>query len=190
MIRTTLLIASSMLAVAALAFAAQKPAPPTKEELGRYETARVTIATKFGSIVVKVLPDLAPLHAKNFLTLAESGFYNNTPFHRVIPGFMIQGGDPTGTGSGGPGYTIPAEFTTKRKHVPGILSMARTADPNSAGSQFFIVVAPSPWLDGQYTIFGEVVEGMDAVNKIVAVPRDPRDKPLEPVVMTSVKVTY
>jgi peptidyl-prolyl cis-trans isomerase B (cyclophilin B) len=191
MLRTTILIAGLLLASGAVAaLAAQKPAPPTKEELAKFEKARVTITTKFGKFVVRFLPDLAPMHVKNFLTLAESGFYTGTTFHRVIPGFMIQGGDPTGSGAGGPGYTIPAEFTTKRKHTAGILSMARTSDPNSAGSQFFVVVADSPWLDGQYSIFGEVAEGMDVVNKIVAVPRDGRDKPLEPVAMTEVKVSW
>ena len=194
MIRTTLMLAASLLAIgAAAAFAApqvSKPTPPTAEEIAKYAKAKATITTKFGKIVVKFFPDVAPMHVKNFITLAEAGFYNGTPFHRVIPGFMIQGGDPSGNGTGGPGYTIPAEFTTKKKHTAGILSMARTNDPNSAGSQFFIMVAPSPHLDGQYSIFGEVVEGMDAVNKIVATPRNPRDMPLERVDMTEVKITY
>jgi len=194
MIRTTLLLAASLLTIgAAAAFAAPKvtkPTPPTKEELAKYAGAKATITTKFGKIVVKFFPDLAPMHVKNFISLAEAGFYNGTPFHRVIPGFMVQGGDPNGTGTGGPGYTIPAEFTTKKKHVAGILSMARTSDPNSAGSQFFIMVAPSTHLDGQYSIFGEVVEGLDVVNKIVSSPRDRSDKPLERVDMTEVKVAY
>ena len=194
MIRTTLLLAASLLTLGAtLAFAApkvQKPTPPTKEELAKYATAKATITTKFGKIVVKFFPDLAPMHVKNFITLAEAGFYDGTPFHRVIPGFMIQGGDPSGNGTGGPGYTIPAEFSKTKKHLPGILSMARTSDPNSAGSQFFIMAAAYPSLDGQYSIFGEVVEGMDAVNKIVATPRDRSDKPLERVDMIEVKVTY
>jgi peptidyl-prolyl cis-trans isomerase B (cyclophilin B) len=194
MIRTTLLLAASLLTIgAAAALAApkvSKPTPPTNEELAKYAKAKATITTKYGTIVVKFFPDLAPMHVKNFITLAEAGFYNGTPFHRVIPGFMIQGGDPNGTGTGGPGYTIPAEFTTKKKHTAGILSMARTSDPNSAGSQFFIMVATSTHLDGQYSIFGEVVEGMDAVNKIVSTPRDRGDKPLERVDMIEVKVTY
>jgi peptidyl-prolyl cis-trans isomerase B (cyclophilin B) len=194
MIRTTLLLTASLLAIGtAAAFAAPKvtkPTPPTKEELAKYATARATITTKFGKIVVKFFPDLAPMHVKNFISLAEAGFYNGTPFHRVIPGFMIQGGDPSGNGTGGPGYTIPAEFTTKKKHVAGILSMARTSDPNSAGSQFFVMVAPSTHLDGQYSIFGEVVEGLDVVNKIVSTPRDSNDKPLERVDMIEVKVAY
>jgi peptidyl-prolyl cis-trans isomerase B (cyclophilin B) len=194
MIRTTLLLTGALLTVgAAMAFAApkvEKPTPPTKEELAKYATARATITTRFGKIVVKFYPDVAPMHVKNFISLAEAGFYNGTPFHRVIPGFMIQGGDPSGNGTGGPGYTIPAEFSKTKKHVPGILSMARTNDPNSAGSQFFIMAAAYPSLDGQYSIFGEVVEGMDVVNQIVNTPRDRMDKPLEPVVMTSVTVAY
>jgi len=194
MIRTILMFAASLFTIGAVAaFAAptvSKPTPPTKEEIAKYVTAKATITTKFGTIVVKFFPDLAPMHVKNFISLAEAGFYNGTPFHRVIPGFMIQGGDPTGSGAGGPGYTIPAEFSNTKKHLPGILSMARTSDPNSAGSQFFIMVAPSTHLDGQYSIFGEVVEGMDVVNKIVATPRNAQDKPLERVEMTAVKVTY
>ncbi|HWR96967.1 MAG TPA: peptidylprolyl isomerase [Candidatus Methanoperedens sp.] len=194
MIRTTLLLAAGLLTVgAAMAFAApqvQKPAAPTKEEVAKYAAAKATITTKFGKIVVKFFPDLAPMHVKNFITLAEAGFYNGSPLHRVIPGFMIQGGDPTGTGTGGPGYAIDAEFTTQKKHTAGVLSMARTNNPNSAGSQFFIMVAASSHLDGQYSIFGEVVEGMDVVNKIVSTPRDRGDKPLERIDMTEVKVTY
>src|SRR5512139_2164021 len=194
MIRTTLLLAASLLTIgAAMAFAApqvQKPTPPTREELAKYEKARATITTKFGKIVVKFFPDLAPMHVKSFITLAEAGFYNGTPFHRVIPGFMIQGGDPSGNGTGGPGYTIDAEFSKTKKHLRGILSMARATNPNSAGSQFFIMVTAYPSLDGQYSIFGEVAEGMDVVDKIVNTPRDRGDKPLERVDMTEVKVTY
>jgi len=192
MLRTTLLMAAfaATALLGAAAVAAPKPSPPTKEEIAKYAKAKVTIETKFGTIVARLLPDLAPMHVKNFVTLAESGFYNGTTFHRVIPKFMIQGGDPTGTGTGGPGYSIPAEFTAKKKHTRGVLSMARSRDPNSAGSQFFIVVADSPWLDGQYSIFGEVVSGMEVVDQIVAVPRNPSDKPLEPVAMTSVTVSY
>jgi len=194
MTRTILMLAASLLTIgAAAAFAAptvSKPTPPTKEELAKYATAKATITTKFGAIVVKFFPDIAPMHVKNFITLAEAGFYNGTPFHRVIPNFMIQGGDPKGNGTGGPDYTIDAEFTTKKKHVRGILSMARAANPNSAGSQFFIMVTAYPSLDGQYSIFGEVVEGLDVVDKIVNTPRDRSDKPLERVDMIEVKVTY
>ena len=143
----------------------------------------VTLETNHGNIVVEFFEDKAPKHVESFKKLVAQGFYDGIKFHRVIPGFMIQGGDPnTKTanrdlyGTGGPGYTVPAEFNDT-KHVRGILSMARTADPNSAGSQFFIMVATSPHLDGQYTAFGRVVEGMEAVDKIVALPRDRRDMP-------------
>ncbi|HLG19804.1 MAG TPA: peptidylprolyl isomerase [Bdellovibrionota bacterium] len=147
------------------------------------------IETKFGKIVFEFLPELAPKHVENFKSLASSGFYNGTTFHRVIPGFMIQGGDPNTKsedrsqhGKGGPGYTVPAEFS-KEKHLRGIVSMARSSDPNSAGSQFFIVVKDSPWLDGQYTVFGRVKEGLDVVDKIVSLPRDARDNPNDRVDM-------
>jgi peptidyl-prolyl cis-trans isomerase B (cyclophilin B) len=190
MIRRTLCVAGALLALAAAqAIALEKPAPPTKEEIAKYAKARATIETRFGKIVVRFFPEIAPMHVKNFISLAEQKFYDGSPFHRVIPGFMIQGGDPTGSGAGGPGYAINAEFTDQKKHLPGILSMARTRDPNSAGSQFFIMVAPSPSLDGQYSIFGEVVEGLEVANKIVNVPRNSMDKPLEPVTM-KVTVSY
>ena len=143
------------------------------------------IETKFGNIELRFFPDDAPKHVDNFLTLARSGFYDGTIFHRVIPGFMIQGGDPLtkGTdkslyGTGGPDYKIPSEFN-KRPHKRGVLSMARSQDPNSAGSQFFIVVKDSKFLDGQYTVFGEVTEGIDIVDKIVSQKRDSKDNPLE-----------
>lgn len=149
-----------------------------------------TIQTEFGVIKIRFFPDSAPKHVESFLKLAESGFYNGTTFHRVIPRFMIQGGDPLTKdstkrelhGTGGPNYAIPAEFS-ERNHVRGILSAARSADPNSAGSQFFIMVAASPSLDGQYSIFGEVSEGMDVVDKIVAVKTDDKDNPLKPIPM-------
>jgi len=143
------------------------------------------IETKFGNIELRFFPDDAPKHVDNFLTLAGSGFYDGTIFHRVIPGFMIQGGDPLtkGTdkslyGTGGPDYEIPSEFN-KRPHKRGVLSMARSQDPNSAGSQFFIVVKDSNFLDGQYTVFGEVTEGIEIVDKIVSQKRDSKDNPLE-----------
>ena len=143
------------------------------------------IETKFGNIELRFFPDDAPKHVDNFLTLARTGFYDGTIFHRVIPGFMIQGGDPLtkGTdkslyGTGGPDYEIPSEFN-KRPHKRGVLSMARSQDPNSAGSQFFIVVKDSNFLDGQYTVFGEVTEGIEIVDKIVSQKRDSKDNPLE-----------
>lgn len=141
------------------------------------------IETKFGNIELRFFPDVAPSHVKNFIELAKKGFYDGTTFHRVIPGFMIQGGDPNTKdpdkskhGMGGPGYKIKAEFNTK-PHKKGTLSMARAADPDSAGSQFFICVANTPFLDGQYTVFGEVVSGIEVVDKIVNQPRDGRDNP-------------
>ncbi|HJU13439.1 MAG TPA: peptidylprolyl isomerase [Candidatus Nitrosotalea sp.] len=145
--------------------------------------AQATIETNFGNIVFELLPNHAPETVRNFTKLAKSNFYDGTLFHRVIPGFMIQGGDPNtkGTdkskwGMGGPGYTIKAEFNPK-SHLRGIVSMARASDPNSAGSQFFIVTTDSTFLDRQYTVFGEVKSGMDVADKIVNLPRDRNDCP-------------
>jgi len=152
------------------------------------------IETNLGTIVFKLLPDLAPETVRNFEKLARDGFYNGTLFHRVIPGFMIQGGDPNTKsgnkntwGTGGPGHTIKAEFSS-RSHHRGIVSMARSQDPNSAGSQFFIVTTDSTFLDRQYTVFGEVIEGMDVADKIVNLQRDHNDCPLEEAKMLHVKV--
>lgn len=171
------------------AFAADKTAPAKKAD----ETA--TLETTMGTIKIKFFPAKAPGHVENFKKLARKGFYDGTTFHRVIPGFMIQGGDPNSKsddrsthGMGGPGYKIPAEFNDTR-HKRGIVSMARSQDPDSAGSQFFICVADADFLDGQYTAFGEVISGMDVVDKIVAVRRDGADNPLEKIVMRKVTVT-
>ena len=159
------------------------------------EKTRATIAVTskgqpLGEIVLKFFHNVAPGHVKNFMDLAKKGFYNGTTFHRVIPGFMIQGGDPNSKnvdrashGTGGPGYRIKAEFNST-PHKRGILSMARANDPDSAGSQFFICVADANFLDWQYTAFGEVVSGMDVADKVVSVKRDGRDNPLERIVMT------
>ncbi len=156
---------------------------------------RATIAVSsqgeaWGDIVLQFYTDVAPNHAGNFCTLAAKNFYDGTTFHRVIPGFMIQGGDPNSKnpdrashGMGGPGYHVKAEFNA-RQHKRGVLSMARAQDPDSAGSQFFICVADSPFLDGQYTAFGEVVSGMEVVDRVVAAKRDGRDNPLERIEMT------
>ena len=152
---------------------------------------RAIINTKFGEIEIEFFPDKAPNHVKNFIKLAKSGFYNGTIFHRVIPGFMIQGGDPNtkdltnkaAYGMGGPGYNVNAEFNDV-PHKRGIVSMARANDPNSAGSQFFIVVENSNFLDHQYTAFGQVVKGMGVADKIVQQPRDNRDLPLQRTEMT------
>jgi len=152
---------------------------------------KAIIKTKFGDMEVTFFPEKAPKHVDNFVTLAKSGFYNGTIFHRVIPGFMIQGGDPNtkdpnkpeSYGMGGPSQRLNAEFNDIPHHR-GILSMARTSDPNSAGSQFFIVVKDSNFLDHQYTAFGEVVKGMEVADKIVGLPRNARDLPAERVEMT------
>ena len=159
----------------------------TAEEIG-------VIKTSLGTIKIKFLPKAAPGHVKNFKKLAESGFYNNTTFHRVIPGFMIQGGDPntkdndrTNDGTGGPGYQIKAEFNNI-SHKRGIVSMARSGHPDSAGSQFFICVADATFLDGKYTVFGEVIEGMDIADKIVSARRDRRDNPLKRITMIKVLI--
>jgi len=141
----------------------------------------------------ELYPEVAPTSVANFIELANSGFYDGVIFHRVIPGFMIQGGDPKGQGIGGPGYCIKGEFTRNGfrndlKHTRGVLSMARSMMPNSAGSQFFIMVETSPHLDGQYAAFGKVTEGMDTADYIVSVPRDRMDKPFEDQKMKSVRV--
>jgi peptidyl-prolyl cis-trans isomerase B (cyclophilin B) len=149
------------------------------------------IETKFGSMEMRFFPDKAPKHVEHFIKLAKSGFYDKTIFHRVIPGFMIQGGDPNTKdetnkskyGMGGPGYNVKAEFND-RPHVRGAVSMARSQDPDSAGSQFFIVVKDTPHLNGKYTVFGEVVKGMEVADKIVSLPRDARDNPRERIEMT------
>jgi peptidyl-prolyl cis-trans isomerase B (cyclophilin B) len=161
----------------------------TKEEIKKMSVTKAIIETKFGNITLKFFPDVAPGHVKNFIDLAKKGFYDGTTFHRVIPGFMIQGGDPNSKdlnkskhGQGGPGYTIKAEFND-RPHKRGTLSMARAGHPDSAGSQFFICVKDSPFLDKQYTVFGEVESGIEVVDKIVSQPRDPNDNPNERIEM-------
>jgi peptidyl-prolyl cis-trans isomerase B (cyclophilin B) len=150
---------------------------------------KAVLETTFGTITLKFFPDVAPGHVKNFIDLATKGFYDGTTFHRVIPGFMIQGGDPNSKdanksrhGTGGPGYTIKAEFNA-RPHKRGTLSMARAASPDSAGSQFFICVKDSAFLDRQYTVFGEVESGIEVVDKIVSQPRDGNDNPNERIEM-------
>ena len=141
----------------------------------------------------ELYPEIAPQSVGNFIALANSGFYDGLIFHRVIPGFMIQGGDPNGVGIGGPGYSIKGEFTQNRfennlKHDRGVLSMARTMNPNSAGSQFFVMVAKAPHLDGQYASFGKVIEGMEVADAIVSAKRDYNDKPLQDQRMKTVTV--
>ena len=146
-----------------------------------------------GEIQIELYAETAPNTVRNFVSLVSKGFYNGTTFHRVIPGFMIQGGDPEGNGMGGPGYTIAGEFAMNGfhndlKHTRGVLSMARAMDPNSAGSQFFIMVEDAPHLDNQYAAFGRVVPGMDVCDRIVATRTNFRDMPLKPQVMKSVTV--
>ena len=153
----------------------------------------VTIKTNQGEIKVELYPDIAENTVKNFISLVNKGFYNGLIFHRVIPGFMIQGGCPQGTGMGGPGYSIKGEFSSNGfkndlKHTRGVISMARAMNPNSAGSQFFIMVEDAPHLDRQYAAFGKVIEGMEVVDKIVAAPRNRMDKPHEDQIMEVVTV--
>ena len=156
----------------------------------------VNIETNHGNISINLLPDLAPETVRNFVTLAKKGFYDGTLFHRVIPGFMIQGGDPNTKdpnmknqwGMGGPGHTVKAEFST-RSHLEGIVSMARATDPDSAGSQFFIVTKDSTFLDREYTVFGEVTEGMDVAHKIESLDRDGNDCPHEDAKMLKVSIS-
>ncbi len=148
----------------------------------------VTFTTSHGTIRAEIFEDKAPATSANFLKLVRQGFYNGVPFHRVIPGFMIQGGDPTGTGTGGPGYTIRDEFHPLLHHTgAGILSMAN-AGPNTGGSQFFITLGATKWLDGKHGIFGRVVSGQEVVEKIAEVPRDGNDRPKSPVTIQSVVV--
>lgn len=174
------------------ALGAEKPGPAGApgQSTERKKEPQAIIKTKFGEMEIKFFPNLAPKHVENFIKLAKDGVYNGTIFHRVIPGFMIQGGDPNTKdpakketyGQGGPGYTIKAEFNDT-PHKRGIVSMARAADPDSAGSQFFIVVEDSPFLNGKYTVFGEVVKGIGVADKILSQPRDEKDNPLERIEM-------
>jgi peptidyl-prolyl cis-trans isomerase B (cyclophilin B) len=150
---------------------------------------QVVLETSEGPIMLDLYPDVAPGHVKNLLALAKIGYYDGLTFHRVISGFMIQGGGPEGTGTGGPGYTIKAEFNPT-KHEPGVLSMARTSDPNSAGSQFFICLERVPHLDNQYTAFGKTAdaESLATVKKIGAVKTGPQDRPITPVTINKATV--
>ena len=155
---------------------------------------KVTVTMENGGVIkLELYPDVAPVSVANFVTLAEKGFYNGLIFHRVIRGFMIQGGDPEGNGTGGPGYCIKGEFSqngfvNELRHTEGVLSMARTMIPDSAGSQFFIMHKNSPHLDGGYAAFGKVIEGMEVVNAIAETRTDFRDRPVEPQIMEEVTV--
>lgn len=154
----------------------------------------VTVTMKDGSIMKgELYPEIAPITVENFIKLANDGFYDGLIFHRVIRGFMIQGGDPEGTGMGGPGYSIKGEFAQNGvkndlKHTAGVLSMARSMDPDSAGSQFFIMHKDAPHLDGAYAAFGKITEGLDVVDKIATVRTDYSDRPVESQVMESIRV--
>lgn len=152
-----------------------------------------TIETNHGKIEVELYPEIAPNTVNNFISLVKKGFYDGTIFHRVIPGFMIQGGDPEGTGMGGPGYSIRGEFShngfeNNLRHTRGVLSMARSMFPNSAGSQFFLMVEDAPHLDGEYASFGKVISGIEECDRIVSVPRNRMDRPLEDEKMVKVTV--
>jgi len=157
--------------------------------------SKATIETNFGNMILELMPETAPETVRNFVKLAKSSFYDGVLFHRVIPGFMIQGGDPNTKkpdkskwGTGGPGHNIKAEFSS-RSHLRGIVSMARATDPNSAGSQFFIVTTDSTFLDRQYTVFGRVLEGMTVADKIVNLPRDKNDCPLQEAKILRVSIS-
>jgi peptidyl-prolyl cis-trans isomerase B (cyclophilin B) len=161
-----------------------------KEPEMKIDTNKIYIAriqTSAGPIVAELWPKKAPHTVNSFVFLAREGFYDGTIFHRVIPGFMLQGGDPEGKGTGGPGYHLKAEFNDT-KHTRGVLSMARAADPDSAGSQFFIMHGDAPHLDNKYTAFGKVIEGMETVDKIARIPTDANDRPSRPPVIQSIKI--
>ena len=196
--RTRTVTAAAVLAVAlgfsyAAALAAQegkkqkkydKP-PEMKIDKNKKYTAR--IETDAGTMVAELYPKVAPNTVNSFVFLAREGFYEGVIFHRVIPGFMIQGGDPTGTGTGGPGYQLKAEFNDT-KHERGVLSMARSSDPDSAGSQFFVMHDRAEHLDNQYTAFGRVTEGLEVIDKIVNAPRDENDRPKEPTKIKKITI--
>jgi len=182
---------------AATTTASIPPAPKAANEekpMSYYENKVAELHTSSGEIDIRFLPDVAPNHVKNFIDLAEKGFYNGSKFHRVIPGFMIQGGDPNTVsgdpstwGTGGSGQHVQAEFNSVH-HARGIVSMARAQDPNSASSQFFICVADSGFLDKQYSVFGQVTKGMDVADKIVAAPRNAMDRPNNPTTIDKVVI--
>lgn len=174
--------------------ASPAPVPPVDNNTQQVEPAAkknrlAEFETSQGSFKVELFEDKALVTTKNFITLVEKGFYNGLIFHRVIDGFMIQGGDPKGNGSGGPGYTIRDEFNSSLRHsAAGILSMAN-AGPNTGGSQFFITLAATPWLDNKHAVFGKVVEGLDVVQAIGKVKTGPQDKPVTDVVIKKITIT-
>ena len=161
-------------------------APYKSVAFAKGEKPKIVMETTMGKIVLELWPDIAPKHCQSFVYLVNKGFYDTLTFHRIVPGFVIQGGDPLGNGTGGPGYSVPAEFSNK-PHEDGVLSMARSQDPNSAGSQFFICLGRLTSLDNKYTVFGKVIEGLDVVHKIEKV-KTSGERPAEPVKMTKVSV--
>jgi peptidyl-prolyl cis-trans isomerase B (cyclophilin B) len=193
------ILASTVVLFAALMTTGAQPAATTPATNAAPVTADAkevgVITTSEGVMVVEFYPDVAPNHVANFKKLARSGFYDGTAFHRVIPGFMIQGGDPNtkdeankaSWGMGGPGWTVKAEFNDKH-HARGILSMARSSDPNSAGSQFFICHADAGFLDHQYTVFGNLIKGFDVLDKIAATPTEAPNRPIKRINVISVKI--
>ncbi len=183
----TLLLFAVCVAVAACGSAEAPKAASTKAN-AKPQRVLALFDTSKGKFQVQLATETAPKTCANFIKLAESGFYNGLTFHRVIDGFMIQGGDPQGNGTGGPGYTIPDEFSDQIRHSgPGILSMANRG-PNTGGSQFFITLEATPWLDGKHAAFGRVVEGMDVVQAIGKVKTDAQDKPVEPVIIKTITI--
>jgi len=187
---------STTTTTAATATETATPEPPAEKEkpMSSYENKVAELHTTAGDITIRFFPDVAPNHVKNFIDLAEKGFYNGTKFHRVIPGFMIQGGDPNTIkgdpntwGTGGSEKNVAHEFSSVT-HKRGIVSMARSQHPDSASSQFFIVVKDSSFLDKQYSVFGEVTNGLDVADKIVSAPRDAGDRPNNPVSITSITI--
>ena len=174
---------TAIVSLAAICCTALTFCPTLASAAAKVKRPVATFETSMGTFKIELFNDLAPKTCRNFMDLANKKFYDNVIFHRVIDGFMIQGGDPTGTGTGGPGYKIPDEFGAGLKHdTPGILSMAN-AGPNTGGSQFFITLAATPWLDGKHAIFGKVTSGMEVVEAIGKVKTAPGDKPLTPVVI-------
>ena len=162
-----------------------------KKDEGESEVAnRIAVFdTNMGEFEIELFEDKTPITTKNFIDLAQEGFYDGVIFHRIIDGFMIQGGDPTGTGMGGPGYTIEDEFTPELTHESeGILSMANTGRPHTGGSQFFITLAATPWLDGHHTVFGKVIKGMEVVREIGHVKTGPQDRPVHDIVINKITI--
>lgn len=166
---------------------AENSPPQTQTDGSTKKNSVALFETSKGNFRIELFEDKAPQTSKNFITLADKGFYNGLIFHRVIADFMIQGGDPKGNGTGGPGYTIPDEFHSDLKHSEGVISMAN-AGPNTGGSQFFITLKATPWLDNKHAVFGKVIEGMDVVQAIGKVKTGPQDKPVEDIIIKKITI--